>query len=38
MTPHFTGNNTDDHYNPFSKKYSEQYMTNLYEKGYENKT
>jgi hypothetical protein len=34
MTPQFPPNPVaeDDHYNPFTKKYSEQYM-HLYEKG-----
>lgn len=34
MTPQFPSNPVaeDDHYNPFTKKYSEQYM-HLYEKG-----
>lgn len=34
MTPQFTTNLylQEDHLNPFTKKYSEQYMGNLYEK------
>jgi hypothetical protein len=38
LTPHFSSNlylQQEDHYNPFTKKYSEQYMGQLYEKNHQ---